>query len=70
LHSEELHNLYYTPIIIRAIETRRIRCAGHVARVGEMRDLYKIPVGKREERESLGDLGLDERIRLKWFFSI
>jgi hypothetical protein len=51
LHSEELHNLYSSPDIIRQIEWRRMRWAGHVARVGEGRNvctvLMGIPGGKR-----------------------
>jgi hypothetical protein len=35
LHNEELHNLYYSPSIIRMIKSRRMRWAGHVARMGE-----------------------------------
>jgi hypothetical protein len=35
LHTEELHNLYCTPSIIRVIKSRRMRLAGHVARMGE-----------------------------------
>jgi hypothetical protein len=35
LHNEELHNLYSSPNIIRQIKTRRMRWAGHVARMGE-----------------------------------
>jgi hypothetical protein len=34
LHNEELHNLYSSPSIIRVIKSRRMRCAGHVARIG------------------------------------
>jgi hypothetical protein len=34
LHNEELHNLYSSPSIIRIIKTRRMRWAGHVARMG------------------------------------
>jgi hypothetical protein len=34
LHNEELHNLYSLPIIIRIIESRRMKWAGHVARMG------------------------------------
>jgi hypothetical protein len=33
-HNEELHNLYSSPNIIRMIKARRMRCAGHVARMG------------------------------------
>jgi hypothetical protein len=44
LHNEELHNLYASPNIIRVIKSRRMRWAGNVACVGEMRNLYKILV--------------------------
>jgi hypothetical protein len=40
LHNEELHNLYSSPHIIRIIKSRRMRWAGHVARMGEKRDVY------------------------------
>jgi hypothetical protein len=48
LHIEELHNLYGSPSIIRIIKSRRMRCAGHVARMGEKRNAYRILVGKPE----------------------
>jgi hypothetical protein len=35
LYSEEVHNLYYSPNIIRTIKSRKMRCAGHVARLGK-----------------------------------
>jgi hypothetical protein len=47
LHNEELHNLYSSPDIIRVIKSRRMRWAGHVARMGEKRNAYRILVGKR-----------------------
>jgi hypothetical protein len=47
LHNEELHNLYSSPSIIRIIKSRRMRWAGHVARIGEKRNVYRILVGKR-----------------------
>jgi hypothetical protein len=40
LHNEELHNLHSSPSIIRIIKSRRMRWAGHVARMGEKRDVY------------------------------
>jgi hypothetical protein len=46
LHNEELHKLYSTPSIIRIIKSRRMRWAGHVVRMGEKRNLYKLLVGK------------------------
>jgi hypothetical protein len=42
LHNEELYNLYSSPNIIRMIKSRRMRCAGHVARMGETRNAYRI----------------------------
>jgi hypothetical protein len=47
LHNEELHNLYSSPNIIRMIKSRRMRWAGHVARMGVM-TAYRILVGKPE----------------------
>jgi hypothetical protein len=46
LHNEELHNLYSSPNIIRMIKSRRMRWAGHVARMVEKRNVYSILVGK------------------------
>jgi hypothetical protein len=46
LHNVELHNLYCSPSIIRMIKSRRMRCAGHVARMGEKRNACRILVGK------------------------
>jgi transcription termination factor 2 len=51
LHNEELHNLYSYPDIIRQVMSRQMRWAGHVARMGEERKVYKVlmgnPIGKR-----------------------
>jgi hypothetical protein len=44
LHSGELHNLYSPPDIIRQIKSRRMRWAGHVARMGEARNVYRVLV--------------------------
>jgi hypothetical protein len=46
LHNEKLHNLCPSTNIIRVIKSRRMRCAGHVARMGQMRNAYNILVGK------------------------
>jgi hypothetical protein len=54
LHNEELHNLYSSPSIIRMIKSRRMRWEGHVARMGENRNAYRILVGKPEEKRPLG----------------
>jgi hypothetical protein len=48
LHSGELHNLYSSPDIIMQIKSRRKRWAGHVARMGEGRNVYRVLVGKPE----------------------
>jgi hypothetical protein len=48
LHNEELHNLYSSPSIIRMIKLRRMRWAGHVARMREKRNAYRILVGMPE----------------------
>jgi len=48
LHNEELHNLYAYPGIVRFIKSRRERWTGHVARIGEVGNVYKILVGKPE----------------------
>jgi hypothetical protein len=54
LLNEELHNLYSSPDIIRQAKSRRMRWAGHVARMGEERKLYKALVGKPEGKRPLG----------------
>jgi hypothetical protein len=54
LHNEELHNLYSSPNIIRMIKSKRMRWVGHVARVGETRNAYRILVGKAEGKRPLG----------------
>jgi hypothetical protein len=54
LHSLELHNLYSSPDIIRQIITRRMRWAGHVARIGEGRNVYRVLVGTPEGKRPLG----------------
>jgi hypothetical protein len=46
LHNEELHESYSSPSIIRIIKARRMRWAGHVARMGEKRNAYRLLVGK------------------------
>jgi hypothetical protein len=60
LHNEELHGLYSSSSIIRVIKAMRIRWAGHVARMGEVRGAYNILVGRPEGRRPLG------RPRRRW----
>jgi hypothetical protein len=64
LHNEELHNLYSSPSIIRIIKLRRMRWAGHVARMGEKRNVYSLLVGKSEGKRPLG------RPRRRWMDNI
>jgi hypothetical protein len=54
LHNEELHNLYSSPSVIRIIKSRRMRWAGHVARMGEKRNVCRLLVGKPEGKRPLG----------------
>jgi hypothetical protein len=49
----ELHNLYSSPGNIRQIKSRRMRLAGHVARMGEGRHVYRVLVGKPEGKRPL-----------------
>jgi hypothetical protein len=53
LHSAELYKLYSSPDIIRQIKSRRMRWAGHVARIGEDRKLYNVLVGMSEGKRPL-----------------
>jgi hypothetical protein len=60
LHNQKLYALYSSPNISQAIKSRRLRWAGHVARMGERRGAYRILVGKPEERRPLG------RLKRRW----
>jgi hypothetical protein len=60
LHNEELNDLYSSPNIIRVIKPRRLRWAGHAARMGEGRGAYQILVGRPEGRRQFG------RPRRRW----
>jgi hypothetical protein len=64
LHNEELRDLYSSPSIIRIIKTRRVKWAGHVARMGEKRNAYRLLVGKPEGKRPLG------RPRRRWVDNI
>jgi hypothetical protein len=54
LHNEELNDLYSLPIIVRVVKSRRMRWAGHVARMGEDRGVHRVLVGKSEGKRPLG----------------
>ena len=60
MHNEELNGLHSSPNIVRVIKSRRMRWAGHVARMGEERGAYRVLVGKPEGKTPLG------RPRRRW----
>jgi hypothetical protein len=60
LHNQELHGLYSSLSIVMVIRARRMKWAGHVARMGEVRGAYNILVGRLEGRRPLG------RPRCRW----
>jgi len=60
LHNEELNVLYCSPNILRVTKSRRMRWAGHVARMGGRRGVYRVLVGKPEGERPLG------RPRCRW----
>jgi len=64
LHNEELSDLYSSPNIVRVIKSRRMRWAGHVARMGDEREAYRVLVGKPEGKRPLG------RPRRRWVNNI
>jgi hypothetical protein len=64
LYNEELHKLYSSVSIIRMMRPRRMRWAGHVARMGEERNAYRILVGRPEGKRPLG------RARSMWVDNI
>ena len=64
LHNEDINVLYSSTNIVRVIKSRRMRWAGHVARMGEERGLYRVLVGKQERKRPLG------RPRRRWVDNI
>ena len=60
LHNEELSELFSLPNIVRVVKSRRMRWAGHVARMGEGRVVHRVLVGKPEGKRPLG------RSRRRW----
>jgi hypothetical protein len=64
LYNEKLHDLYYSSSIIRNNKSRRMRWVGHVTRMGEKRNVYRLLVGKPEGERSLG------RPRRRWINNI
>jgi hypothetical protein len=68
LHNKKHNDLCCSPIIVRVIESRRMRWAGHVARMGERRGVYRVLVGKPEGKRPLGNRGIGGRVTLRWIF--
>ena len=71
MRNEELNDLYSSPNIVRVIKSRRMRWAGHVARMGEERGCIGSCWGNRREGDHWGDLGVDGwiilgRISRRW----
>jgi hypothetical protein len=64
LHNEELHDLYSSPNIIRITNSRKTRLAGHVARMGVKRSMYRLLVVKPDGKRPLG------RPRWRWLHNI
>jgi hypothetical protein len=64
LHNKELNDLYSLPNIVRVVKSRRMRWAGHVARMGEDRDVHGVLVGKPEGKRPLG------RPKRRWHYNI
>jgi hypothetical protein len=62
----EWRKLYSSPGIIRQIKSRRMRWVGHVARMGEGRNVYRVWVGKPKRKDHLKDQGIDGRMGSKW----
>jgi hypothetical protein len=57
-HNAELNDLYFSPAIVRVIKSRRMRCTGHVERMGERRGVYRVLVGKPDGKRPFGRPGL------------
>jgi len=60
LHNEELSDLYSLPNVVRVVKSRRMRWAGHVARMGDGRGVHRVLIGKPEGKRTLG------RPRRRW----
>jgi len=65
LHKEELNDLYASLNIVWVIKLRQMRCAGHVAHMGEMRGVYRVLVGKPEGKRPLGRLRHSRKDNIK-----
>jgi len=68
LHNETFNDMYSLPNTVRVIKSRRMRWAGHVARMSEKRDVYRVLVGKPEGKRPLGRPRRRWDEILKWIF--
>jgi hypothetical protein len=59
MHNEELNDLYSLPSIVRVVKSRRMRWAGHVARMGKDRVVHRVLVGSLKERCHWGEQDVD-----------
>jgi hypothetical protein len=66
LDNDELNSLYSSPNIVRVIKSRRMSWAGHVARMGERRGVYRVLVGSPEGKRPLERPRRRRRITLRW----
>jgi hypothetical protein len=65
LHYEEINDLHSSPNIVRMIKSRIMRWAGHVARMGQKRGVYRVLVEKSKGKSPFGRPGVDGRIILR-----
>jgi hypothetical protein len=66
LHNDELHSLYSSPNIVRVIKSKKMRWVRHVAHMGEGRGVYRVLVGRPEDKRHWEDLGVGGRVTLRW----
>jgi hypothetical protein len=69
-HNEDLNDLYSLPNIVQVVKSRRMRWAGHVARMGEDSGVHRVLVGKRKGKRLLGRprRRWEDNILLRWIF--
>jgi hypothetical protein len=66
LHNDELHSLYSSPNVVRELKARRMRCTGHVARMGRGKVFTGFWLGGPKARDHWEDLCVGGRITLIW----